>query len=66
MVTPEHLSEFERARNRAYELLGEAAEELRRDGLPGSPPPGSLAAAALAEALRSISAAEDALDRMSG
>ncbi|MHA6794508.1 hypothetical protein ACVGVM_13515 [Pseudonocardia bannensis] len=66
MVTPEHLADFEQARSRAYELLGDAAEELRREGLPGSPPPGSLAAAALVEALRLISAAEDALDRMSG
>ncbi|NMH99973.1 hypothetical protein [Pseudonocardia acidicola] len=65
-MSPEDLAEFEVSRDRAYELLGEAAAELRSRGGAGGPPAGGLAAAALAEALMHISAAQDALDRIGG
>jgi hypothetical protein len=61
-VRPDDLQTFEEARSQAYGLLGDATDLLNADFAPGTAPSG-LAAAALAEALRHISAAEDALDR---
>jgi hypothetical protein len=64
-VTPEDLAHFEESRSRAYELLTEAAARLSSDSRPGGAAAGTLAAAARAEALRHIAAAQEALDRMS-
>jgi hypothetical protein len=61
-VRPQDMMTFEEARNRAYEQLGDVRDLLTAEFEPGRVPAG-LAAAAAAEALRHISAAEDALDR---
>jgi hypothetical protein len=61
-MRPEDMQSFEEARSRAYELLGDVRDLLCADFDPESAPTG-LAAAALAEALRHIDAAADALDR---
>jgi hypothetical protein len=61
-VRPHDMMMFEEARSRAYELLGDVRDLLSGEFTPGTAPTG-LAAAALSEALRHISAAEDALDR---
>jgi hypothetical protein len=66
MLTPEDLAHFEESRSRAYALLAEAAAELDSGSRAGSDPGAAFAAAARAEALRHIAAAQDALDRMSG
>jgi hypothetical protein len=65
MLTPEDLAHFEESRSRAYELLTDAAAELSPGSGLGSAT-GTVAAAARAEALKHIAAAQDALDRMSG
>jgi hypothetical protein len=61
-VRPHDMLEFEQARSQAYGLLGDVHDLLSADVKPDTVPTG-MAAAALAEALRHISAAEDALDR---
>ena len=61
-MRPQDMQDFEEARNRAYDLLGDVRDLLSADFAPETAPTG-LAAAALAEALKHISAAEDALDR---
>jgi hypothetical protein len=61
-VRPEDMQTFEETRSRAYDLLGDVRDLLGAEVAPGTVPSG-LAAAALAEALRHIDAAEDALDR---
>jgi hypothetical protein len=61
-VRPEDMQTFEETRSRAYDLLGDVRDLLGAGFAPG-PAPTGLAAAALAEALRHIDAAEDALDR---
>jgi hypothetical protein len=65
MLTPEDLAHFEESRSRTYELLTDAAAELSSGSGPGSAT-GPIAAAARAEALKHIAAAQDALDRMPG
>ncbi|MCE0767366.1 hypothetical protein LWC35_31340 [Pseudonocardia kujensis] len=61
-MRPQDMMTFEEARNRAYEALGDVRDLLAGEFEPQSIPSG-LAAAALAEALGHLSAAEDALDR---
>lgn len=61
-MRPQDMQTFEEARSRAYDLLGDVRDLLGADFAPETVPTG-LAAAALAEALRHIDAAEDALDR---
>jgi hypothetical protein len=61
-MRPQDMQAFEEARSRAYDLLGDVRDLLGADFAPGTVPTG-LAGAALAEALRHIDAAEDALDR---
>lgn len=61
-MRPSDMQMFEEARSRAYRLLGDVRDLLTGDFAADTAPSG-LAAAALAEALQHISAAEDALDR---
>jgi hypothetical protein len=61
-MRPQDMQTFEEARSRAHALLGDVRDVLGADVAPGTAPRG-LAAAALADALRHITAAEDALDR---
>lgn len=61
-MRPHDMQAFEEARSQAYRLLGDVQDLLDTDFSPGTAPTG-LAAAALAEALRHIDSAEDALDR---
>lgn len=53
---------FEEARRNAYELLGDALDELRSDWTPGAGPNAAQAEAA-AEAREHIVKAQQALDR---
>ena len=62
-MRPTAMQMFEEARSRAYRLLGDARDLLPGDVAAADTAPSGLAAAALAEALQHISAAEDALDR---
>ena len=61
-MRPHDMMMFEEARSRAYDLLGDVRDLLTGDFVPETAPTG-LAAAALSEALKHISAAQDALDR---
>ena len=61
-MQPHDMQTFEAARSRAYDLLGDVRGLLGADFAPETVPTG-LAGAALAETLRHLDAAEDALDR---